>query len=118
MVHRADKVLQELQSLSQRLRFFLATCKRSQVKGTGVTISQCFKVRGHWRLYFTFSVVQYPLNQDRVLCDSLCHQQDALLDTMTTQQRTTADTLSIMGWKERESELKNTTRSKASKASD
>lgn len=41
----------------------------------------------------TSGVVEDPLDQDRVLCDSLCYQQDAFLDTMTTQQRTTADTL-------------------------
>lgn len=102
VVHRADKVLQELQSPSKRLRLLLATCRRSQVKGSEVTIGQWSKVRGHQTLYITFSVVQYPLDQDWVLCDSLCHQQDALLDTMTTQQRTTADTLSVMGWTERE----------------
>ena len=48
----------------------------------------------------TFGVVEDPLDDDGVLCDSLGHQQDAFLDAMTTQQRAAADTLSIMGWRE------------------
>lgn len=50
----------------------------------------------------TFSVVEDSLDEDGVLCESLCHQQDALLNTMTTQQRTTTDTLSTMGRRQTE----------------
>lgn len=32
----------------------------------------------------TFSVVKDSLDEDRVLCESLRHQQDTLLNTMTT----------------------------------
>lgn len=56
------------------------------------------RVRGR-----TFGVVEDSLDEDGVLCESLCHQQDTFLDAVTTQQRTTTDTLSIMG-KKRESE--------------
>lgn len=49
--------------------------------------------------YITFGVVQYALDEDRVLCNSLCDQQDALLDAMPTQQRPPTGTLSMMGWR-------------------
>lgn len=54
----------------------------------------------------TFSVVQDSLDQDWVLGESLCNQQDALLDAVTTQQRTPTGPLSIMGRRKPRSRLK------------
>lgn len=43
----------------------------------------------------TFGVVQDPLDEDRILGQSLGHQQDALLDAMAAKQRPAAGTLII-----------------------
>lgn len=45
----------------------------------------------------TFGVVQDSLDENWILGDSLRHQQDALLDTMATQQRPTTGALSVCG---------------------
>lgn len=46
-----------------------------------------------WGRSLTFGVVQDPLDQNRVFGDPLGDQQDALLDAMATQQRTTTNPL-------------------------
>lgn len=50
----------------------------------------------------TFSVFQDSLHENRVLGESLRDQQDALLNTMATQQGATASTLSMIGKKGRQ----------------
>ena len=45
------------------------------------------------RPLFTFCVVQDTLNEDWVLGDALCDQQDAFLDAMATQQGSPANPL-------------------------
>lgn len=102
LVHRADQLLQTNQCLAYCLCLLLVACMRSQghsdIRGT----CQRSEVIEGPRLWVTFSVAQDSLDQDRVLCESLCNQQDAFLDAVTTQQRTTTGTLSIMGWRKTE----------------
>lgn len=52
-------------------------------------------IRGQRTLWegVTFSVVEGSLDEDRILCESLCHQQDALLNAMSPQQGSTTSTL-------------------------
>lgn len=52
----------------------------------------------------TFSVVQDSLHENRVLGESLRNQQDALLNTMATQQGATANTLQH-DWKKEETDV-------------
>lgn len=60
----------------------------------------CGLSSGTSRSGVTFGVVQDSLHQHRVLGEALRHQQDALLNTMATQQGAAAGTLSMMGKEE------------------
>lgn len=82
LVHRADQILQEDQGLVQCLRLRLIAW--TQLQGHVVIRDLSESSLDQYSSEITFSVVKDSLDEDRVLCESLRHQQDTLLNTMTT----------------------------------
>lgn len=82
LVHRADQILQEDQGLVEGLRLRLIAWTQSQ--GHAVIRDPSESSLDQYSPEITFSVVKDSLDEDRVLCESLRHQQDALLNAMTT----------------------------------
>ena len=91
----------ELISSFRRVRACFSVCASSSLPGCRCRDTRTSRSCGRGPVSPgsapTFGVVQEPLHEDRVLGESLRHQQDALLNAMATQQGAAASTLNMTG---------------------